>query len=191
MPIETKIYEFVSEQEVKYKTQSIYDSLWREKKRSEALEKMLEIYTSIVENEYQVSDELATLFMRNVLLYLRLFLEVLLFELDQQEDLKVVDDLSKTLILAHDNYDLRALYWETYFFSDKFVHQKYADELFQENPQLPRHLNFDHLVKKSQKYLRENYFRKLLEISLQFDLGDYEKSLTFESLVVFYCKSIY
>ena len=147
MPIETKIYEFVSEQEVKYKTQSIYDSLWREKKRSEALEKMLEIYTSIVENEYQVSDELATLFMRNVLLYLRLFLEVLLFELDQQEDLKVVDDLSKTLILAHDNYDLRALYWETYFFSDKFAHQIYADKLFQENPQLPRHLNFDHLVK--------------------------------------------
>ena len=57
--------------------------------------------------------------------------------------------------------------------------------------QLPRHLDYDHLQSRAQKYERENYFNKLLEISLQFDLGDYEKSMSFDGLVVFYCESIF
>ena len=106
----------------------------------------------------------------------------------ESSDLKTVDTLSKTMILAHENYDLRAIYWETYFFSDKFHHQAYAEEMFQKNPQLPRHLDYDHLLVRAQKYEKESYFRKLLEISLQFDLGEYEQSMSFDNLLIFYCK---
>ena len=106
----------------------------------------------------------------------------------EPSDLKTVNTLSKTMILAHENYDLRAIYWETYFFSDKFHHQAYAEEMFQQNPQLPRHLDYDHLLVRAQKYEKESYFRKLLEISLQFDLGEYEQSISFDNLLIFYCK---
>ena len=184
------MYEFVCQQEVKYKTKEVY-KIWTLEKHTEALEKMLQLYTLVVENEYQVSDELVTILMRNTLYYLKYFMEVLLYTKNDTDNLKIVDTASKTLILAHDNYDLRSLYWETFFFSDKFNHQSYADEMFQENPQLPRHLDYDHLQSRAQKYERENYFNKLLEISLQFDLGDYEKSLSFDGLIVFYCKSIF
>ena len=82
LPIESDMYEFVCEQEVKHKTKEIY-SVWASKMHSKALEKMLEIYTLVVENEYQVSDELVNKLMRNILLYLKLFIEMFLFELDQ------------------------------------------------------------------------------------------------------------
>ena len=190
LPIDSPMYEFVCQQEVKYKTKEVY-KIWTLEKHTEALEKMLQLYTLVVENEYQVSDELVTILMRNTLYYLKYFMEVLLYTKNDTDNLKIVDTASKTLILAHDNYDLRSLYWETFFFSDKFNHQSYADEMFQENPQLPRHLDYDHLQSRAQKYERENYFNKLLEISLQFDLGDYEKSMSFDGLVVFYCESIF
>lgn len=82
LPIDSDMYEFVCEQEVKNKTKEIY-TLWASKMHSKALEKMLEIYTLVVENEYQVSDELVNKLMRNILLYLKLFIEMFLFELDQ------------------------------------------------------------------------------------------------------------
>ena len=77
LPIDSDMYEFVCEQEVKHKTKEIY-SLWASKMHSKALEKMLEIYTLVVENEYQVSDELVNKLMRNILLYLKLFIEMFL-----------------------------------------------------------------------------------------------------------------
>ena len=49
LPIDSDMYEFVCEQEVKHKTKEIY-SLWASKMHSKALEKMLEIYTLVVEN---------------------------------------------------------------------------------------------------------------------------------------------
>ena len=190
LPIETEVYEFVCEQEVKHKTKDIY-SLWISNKHRKALERMLDIYKLVVENEYQVSDELVNKMMENILLYLKLFIEVLLYELDRPSDLKIVSALSKTMITAHDNYDLQAVFWETYFFSDNFNHQTFAEQILQQNPQLPRHLDYDHLLTRAKEYEKETYFRKLLEISLQFDLDEYEQSKSFDSLLVFYCKLIY
>ena len=36
--------------------------------------------------------------------------------------------------------------------------------------------------------LTEHFVRKLMQISLQFDLGDYQKQLSFEKMLIFYCE---
>ena len=46
--------------------------------------------------------------------------------------LNKIDQASKSLVHIHDNYDLRALYWETFFFSIDYSHQ--ASVSFPENP---------------------------------------------------------
>ena len=187
LPIETEAYSFVCEQEIKQKAQAYY-ALWRKGLHTDSVRKMLSLYDLIVSNEYQVSDDHMNDLMIKMLRYFRIFTEELLFEFENQSDLKILIDASKELIQAHGNYDLRSLIWETYFFSTEFKHQVYAMEMFQELPQLPRHLNFDHLLKRAGIYKQENYYRKLLEIALKFDLDDYEKKQSLEHVLIFYSK---
>lgn len=116
----------------------------------------------------------------------RLFMEESLP--DHKEDLKIIYDQGRQLSLAHDHFYLLALYWETFFFNDEFTNQTFSDQIIQENARLPRYLNFDHLVARAVKYEKESFFRKLLEISLQFDLPNHAKSRALEGLLIYQCK---
>ena len=63
--------------------------------------------------------------------------------------------------------------------------------MFKEHPQLPRNLDYDHLLKRAEIYDTENYPRKLLEIALEFDLDDYEKQKAMEQVLIFYSKILF
>jgi hypothetical protein len=89
------------------------------------------------------------------------------------------------------NFFFQALYWETFFFSEEYKYQSFADNFLAEHPKLPRYLDMDHLLDRAVRYQQESFFRQLLEISLKFDLEEYEKIRALESLLVFQCKCFF
>ena len=91
-------------------------------------------------------------------------------------------------IYLYSKNSILALYWETHFFSHELKHQSYADEIFQKHARLPRYLDFDNLVKRAGKYQEVEIYRKLLQITLQFDLDPYEQGKAMNGLLIHYCE---
>merc|ERR1712080_125765 len=161
-----------------------------------------------VPNDLQINDQLVEKLMKKILKYLRLFLEELLSTSLKKEEqntdtadlLKEVYEIGKSCTLAesHHKYDLCALYWETFFFSGDPKHQIYAVELLEAIPELPQKLDYEHLLARLAHYHRrmtfdyhhglEHFHRKLMEISLKFNLGAYQKQRAYENLLIYYCE---
>ena len=149
---------------------------------------MLQLYKDIIEHEYNVSEDMLEHLQKKILRFLRLFIEEALFTFNNQELLKIVFESSKDLASTHEEFELQLLFWETHFFSSEFKHHAYAEELFQLNPRLPRYLNFEHLLAKADKYGVESIYRRLLEITLQFDLDSHQKKLALSYLLLYQCE---
>ena len=149
----SKAYEFVCEEEIKFRAKSIF-ALWKENNTNNQapVQKMLNLYTLIIENEYQVSDESIDFLLRKLLRYLEIFFDSHLLENPTDYQMKFVKNACVNLISAHNHFDLLALYWESFFFSHEFTHQKYSEDLFHEFPQLPRYLDYDRLLDKAEIY---------------------------------------
>ena len=112
-------------------------------------------------------------------------------KLENLPELDLIYHYGKLLIVTSDHYNLLALYWEIFFFDfSHFSSGQKAEELLQETPQLARHLNFRQLTNRADKFDKVSIFRKLIEISLQFDLSEEQKRLAFDALLVFQCKYI-
>ena len=110
-------------------------------------------------------------------------------KLENLPELDLIYHYGKLLIVTSDHYNLLALYWEIFFFDfSHFSSGQKAEELLQETPQLARHLNFRQLTNRADKFDKVSIFRKLIEISLQFDLSEEQKRLAFDALLVFQCK---
>ena len=193
LPIETEAYELVCESELQQKCQNVY-KMWSDQRHDEAMVGILDIYKSIMDGEYQLQTDLQTKFLQRVLIFIRLFTEELTIESKDLQDLPELDLIyhyGKLLIMTSDHYNLLALYWETFFFDSNFSCQQKAEELLQETPQLARNLNFSHLVNRAEKYDKSSIFRKLIEISLQFDLSEEQKRLAFDGFLIFQCEYIF
>ena len=147
-----------------------------------------------MESEYQVNPELSQIFLRKVLIFIRLFVDELSIKsekIDEIDELDLLYHYGKLLIMAHDHYGLLALYWENYFFDyHNYVSQQKVDKLFQETPQLARNLDFVQLIHRAEKFEKLAIFRKLVEIALQYDLSEEKKKLAFDALLIFQCKFI-
>ena len=191
LPIETEAYELVCEAELQQKCQNVY-KVWSKQKHEEAMIGILDIYKSIIDGEYQLNADLQVKFLQRVLVFIRLFIEELTIEAENLEKLPELDLIyhyGKLLIVTSDHYTLLALYWEIFFFDfSHFSSGQKAEELMQETPQLARHLNFSQLANRADKYDKVSIFRKLIEVSLQYDLSEEQKRLAFDGLLVFQCK---
>ncbi len=188
LPPETESYDVVSNVEVGQRLMNVYKESWVKDRQEEAVNQLLDIFKSVIENDYPVSDDMFSDLVKKCLMYVRLFGEELLFKLDDETLFEAIVAKGKSFVKVHDNFELLGQCWETYFFSSEFKHQKKAEDMFDEIPNLPRYLDFDQLIGRAARFGDEAFFRKLLEIALKFDLDQYEKCRTLESLLVLQCK---
>jgi hypothetical protein len=187
LPVQSASADLVFQGEVDHRLRKNHEA-WKRGDKSEAVGHVLDLHRGLHEEEFHLRGATLDALLAKIRNYLRLYLEETLAAGDEAEILPLVKREGLAIADLHADYSVLVLFWETLFFSSKFSTQQLSEEFFQEHPKVTRHIDVDRVLARANRQKDEGRFRKLVEISLQYDLEDYEKTRAFEGLLVYQCE---
>ena len=88
----------------------------------------------------------------------------------------------------YDDHSVSGIYWEALFFSGVFDLQQKAEAYVKSRPKMASGLDIDKLVARATRAGSVELLTSLMELTLQLDMEEYDKSRAFEGVIVKHCE---
>ena len=179
---------YVKEHDIK--TNEIYFN-WQENKSVDYLYTTLLRYETVLVEEYCVTSPTFQVILKKIRSVLRDLSRDLMkdhnLEVGHISNLELLKSCGIKFSNLYQDNNVLSIYYETLFFANKSS-RKIGEEFLAQHPNVPRNVDIDAMLVRAMTYKTDEFFPKILEFCLRFDLDNYKRSKVVGQWIIYQCE---